>query len=164
MNNHDDFVDDYIEYRIFEESMKRSGGVKPPKRNSGCCGYSTWAILIVAILIILGVLCACGKSNKSSYSGSYRSNVSSSNNNRSYSSSRASSSRSISSGYSSGNSSSRSTGTYSAYSSTSKSKSSSSDPYDAKSYAHPDDLYYDYPDEFWDYEDAEDYWNIQLDK
>ena len=23
MSNHDDFVDDYIEYRIFEESMKR---------------------------------------------------------------------------------------------------------------------------------------------
>ena len=55
-------------------------------------------------------------------------------------------------------------------SSTSSSKSSSSknssskkstkddDPYDAKSYAHPDDLYYDYPDDFWDYEDAEEYW------
>ena len=50
-------------------------------------------------------------------------------------------------------------------SSTSSSKSSSSkkstkndDPYDAKSYAHPDDFYYDYPDDFWDYEDAEEYW------
>lgn len=31
-------------------------------------------------------------------------------------------------------------------------------PYYAKSYAHPDDLFYDYPDDFWDYEDAEDYW------
>ena len=65
MSNHDDFVDDYIEYRIFEESMKRSGGGKAPKRNSGCCGCSTWVILIVAILIVLGVLGACGKSSKS---------------------------------------------------------------------------------------------------
>lgn len=32
------------------------------------------------------------------------------------------------------------------------------DPYDAKDYAHPDDFYYDYYDDFWDYEDAEDYW------
>lgn len=74
MSNHDDFVDDYIEYRIFEESMKRSGGGKPPKRNSGCCGCSTWAILIVVILIVLGMLGACGKSSKSTCSGSYRSN------------------------------------------------------------------------------------------
>lgn len=69
MNNHDDFVDDYIEYRIFEESMKKSGGGKPPKRNSGCCGCSTWVILIVVILIVLGVLGACGKSsNNNNYS------------------------------------------------------------------------------------------------
>jgi len=33
-----------------------------------------------------------------------------------------------------------------------------SDPYDAKSYSHPEDFYYDYYDDFWDYEDAEDYW------
>ena len=37
-------------------------------------------------------------------------------------------------------------------------KKSSSDPYQAKDYAHPDDFYYDYYDDFWDYEDAEDYW------
>ena len=36
-------------------------------------------------------------------------------------------------------------------------KKSSSDPYQAKDYAHPDDFYYDYRDDFWDYEDAEDY-------
>lgn len=83
MNNHDDFFDDYIEYRIFEESMKRSGGGKPPKHNSGCCGCNTWAILIVVILIVLGVLGACGKSSKSKYSGSYHSNASSSNSNHS---------------------------------------------------------------------------------
>lgn len=37
-------------------------------------------------------------------------------------------------------------------------KKSTSDPYQAKDYAHPDDFYYDYYDDFWDYEDAEDYW------
>ncbi len=40
----------------------------------------------------------------------------------------------------------------------SSSSSNKSDPYDAKSYAHPDDFYYDYREDFWDYEDAEDYW------
>ena len=56
MSNHDDFVDDYIEYRIFEESMKGSGGRKPPKRNSGCCGCGTWTILAVIVIIVLILL------------------------------------------------------------------------------------------------------------
>ena len=46
-------------------------------------------------------------------------------------------------------------------SSSSKKSSSStkkSDPFHASDYAHPDDFYYDYYDDFWDYEDAEDYW------
>ena len=43
-------------------------------------------------------------------------------------------------------------------SSGSSSKKKSSDPYGASDYAHPDDFYYDYYDDFWDYEDAEDYW------
>ena len=33
-----------------------------------------------------------------------------------------------------------------------------SDPYHAKDYAHPEDFYDWYADDFWDYEDAEDYW------
>ena len=44
-------------------------------------------------------------------------------------------------------------------SSSSSSKQSSKDPYDAKSYYHPEDLYDWYEDDFWDYEDAEDYWD-----
>ncbi len=32
------------------------------------------------------------------------------------------------------------------------------DPYHASDYYHADDFYYDYYDDFWDYEDAEDYW------
>jgi hypothetical protein len=37
-------------------------------------------------------------------------------------------------------------------------KPESSDPYHASDYSHPEDFYYDYYDDFWDYEDAEDYW------
>ena len=59
MSNHDDFVDDYIEYRIFEESMKKSGGGKPPKRNSGCCGCGTWTILAVIVIAALILLTSC---------------------------------------------------------------------------------------------------------
>ena len=47
----------------------------------------------------------------------------------------------------------------------SKTKSKSSgDPYDAASYLHPDDFYYDHLDDFWDYEDAEDYWQKHQEK
>ena len=34
-----------------------------------------------------------------------------------------------------------------------------SDPYNAGSYSNADDFYYDYYDDFFDYEDAEYYWN-----
>ena len=34
---------------------------------------------------------------------------------------------------------------------------SSSDPFHASDYAHPEDFYDWYKDDFWDYEDAEDY-------
>ena len=37
-------------------------------------------------------------------------------------------------------------------------KPRSNDPYHAGDYLHPDDFYYDNRDDFWDYEDAEDYW------
>lgn len=33
------------------------------------------------------------------------------------------------------------------------------DPYHAKSYSNPEDFYYDYYDDFWEFEEAEDYWN-----
>ncbi len=32
------------------------------------------------------------------------------------------------------------------------------DPFDAQDYSHPDDFYYDHYDDFWDYEDAENYY------
>lgn len=44
-------------------------------------------------------------------------------------------------------------------SSTTKNKSSSSDPYNASSYSNEEDFYYDHYDDFFDFEDAEDYWN-----
>ena len=55
MANHDDFLDEYIEYRIFEESMKKTGNGKSPKKNSGC-GCLTIAI-IVCIVIAMVLLC-----------------------------------------------------------------------------------------------------------
>ena len=54
MSKHDDFLDDYIGYRIFEDSMKGSGS-KPPRKNTGC-GCGTWAVLICIAFILL-VLC-----------------------------------------------------------------------------------------------------------
>ena len=158
MADHDDFLNDYIGYRIFEDSMKNgSGGGKTPKRNTGGSGCSFWLIIIIILALALSALGSCGKSSSKYSSGSYRSSYStfshtstsrSNNSGRSYSGS-SSSSKSYSSS---------SSKPYSGYSLSSKSKSTLSDPYDAKSYAHPENLYYDYPDDFWDYEDAEDYW------
>ena len=158
MSKHDDFLDDYIGYRIFEDSMKGSGGGKPPRKNTGC-GCGTWAVLICIVIFLLGVFGSCSKSGPSRYSSSNHSYG------MSYSFYSKSSYSSSSKSYSNASS-----GSKPASSNTSKSLSSSkykssssakksSDPYDAKSYAHPDDFYYDNRDDFWDYEDAEDYFN-----
>lgn len=40
-----------------------------------------------------------------------------------------------------------------------KRKEKDYDPYDASEYNDPEDFYYDNYDDFWDYEEAEDYWN-----
>lgn len=165
MSKHDDFIDDYIGYRFFVDSMKGSDGGKPTSpppirmtKKSSDLGCGGWIALICIAIALISVFGSCGKNSSKSYSSGYRSSCSSS----------YGSSRNNSSSYSSGSSSRSSNGkSYSSstskpslsYSSGSKSKSSSSDPYDAKSYAHPEDLYYDYPDDFWDYEDAENYWN-----
>lgn len=156
MSNQNDLIDGYIGYKIFEESTKGSGGGKPPKRNTGGAGCGTWCIIIVFVILALSAFGSCSKNSHKSYSsGSYRSSYSTS----SYSSS----SRSTSSGYSTSGSKPRTSSSYKSYSRGINSKSKSSDPYDAKSYAHPDDLYYNYPDDFWDYEDAEDYWEEHQD-
>lgn len=41
--------------------------------------------------------------------------------------------------------------------STSARKSGTDDPFDVNDYSHPDDFYYDHRDDFYDFEDAEDY-------
>ena len=159
MADYDDFLDDYIGYRIFEESLKKgSGGGKTPKCNTGGSGCSFWLIIIIILALALSALGSCGKSSSKYSPGSYST------------SSHITTSRSYYSGgsYSNSSSSSRSylSGTskpFSGYSSGNKSKSNSSDPYDAKSYAHPDDFYYDYYDDFWDFENAEDYYYNQSD-
>lgn len=156
MSKRDDFLDDYIGYRIFEDSMKGSGS-KPPKKNTGC---GTWAVLIFIVIFLLGVFGSCSKSSPSRYSSSNHSYGTS------YSthskSSNSSSSKSYFSALSGGKPASSDTSkslSSSKYKSSSSAKKSS-DPYDAKSYAHPDDFYYDNYDDFRDYEDAEEYWGI----
>ena len=155
MSKHDDFLDDYIGYRIFEDSMKGSGGGKPPRKNTGC-GCGTWAVLICIVILLLGAFGSCSKSSPSRYSSS----------NHSYGTSYSTHSKS-SNGSSSKSYSNASSGSKPASSNTSKSLSSSkyissssakksSDPYNVKSYAHPDDFFYDYRDDFCDYEDAEE--------
>lgn len=59
MDNHDDFVDEYIEYRIFEESMKKTCGSRSPKKSSGC-GCLTIAIMLCfafAVVILFIIFC-----------------------------------------------------------------------------------------------------------
>ena len=160
MSRHDDFLDDYIGYRIFEDSMKGSGS-KPPKKNTGC-GCGTWAVLICIVIFLLGVFGSCSKRSPSGYSSSNHSYGTS------YSTHSKSDNSSSSKSYSSASSGSKpASSDTSKFLSSSKYKSSSSakkssDPYDAKSYAHPDDFYYDNRDDFWDYEDAEEYWENQV--
>jgi DNA-entry nuclease len=59
MSNHDDFVDEFIEYQIFEDSMKKSDGGNLRKRNSGCLGCGTGTIIMIIALIISFSLGAC---------------------------------------------------------------------------------------------------------
>lgn len=156
MSKHDDFLDDYIGYRILEDSMKGSGGGKPPRKNTGC---GTWAVLICIAILLLGAFGSCSKNSPSRYSSSnhsYRASYSVHSKSSNSSSSKSYSSASSGSKHASSNTSkSLSSSKYKSSSSTKK----SSDPYGAKSYAHPDDFYYDYRDDFWDYEDAEEYYN-----
>lgn len=162
MSKHDDFLDDYIGYRIFENSMKGSGGGKPTRKNTGC-GCGTWAVLICIVIFLLGVFGSCSKSSSSRYSGSYYSyGTSYSTHSKSSYSSSSKSYPNASSGSKPASSNTSKSSASSKYKSSSSTKKSS-DPYVAKSYAHPDDFYYDNRDDFWDYEDAEEYWDKQLD-
>ena len=157
MSNHDDFIDEYIEYRMFEESMKQcSGGGKPPKRNAGKSGCGTWCVIIAVAVILLSVFGSCSNNNRKSYTSS-RSSYSTSS---SASSSRKSYSGSSSNSYQSKTTSSavQSTTKKSTYKSYSSKSSKTEDEYIAKDYVDADDFYYDHYDDFYDYEDAEDYW------
>ena len=62
MSDHDDFLDEYIEYRIFEESMKESCGNKPSKHSKRGSVCGTTAIIIVLVIIVLCVFASCGSS------------------------------------------------------------------------------------------------------
>lgn len=141
MSTHDDFVDEFIEYQIFGDSMKNSGGGNSRKPNKGS-GCGTTAVLIVLIIIVLSVFGSCVKSNQKSYSsGSYK---------RSYSTSSSSYSGNSSKSDSSGSSYARkaesstvqpTTRKYSYKSTSSKSKSGNfKDEFSAKDYVDADDL------------------------
>ncbi len=165
MSKHDDFLDDYIGYRIYEDSIKNAGKMNPSSKptspspiritkKSSDLGCGGWIAVICIAITAISIFGSCGNSNKS-YSSSHSS----------YNSSRSSYSSTYRSGSSSSSSKSNTSKPAIGYNSGySKSKSSSSDPYDAKSYTHPEDLYYDYPDDFCDYEDAEDYYNEHNDE
>lgn len=58
MDNHDDFVDEYIEYRIFEDSMKKNCGRKSPKKSSGC-GCLTIAIVFCVAVAVFFIFVMC---------------------------------------------------------------------------------------------------------
>lgn len=125
-----DDYDDYLEYKMLEDSRKkdklnayikksnRPDSKYPPlrvtkkKNDPGCSG---WLILIVLVIGAISIFGSCSKTGSKSYSSDYRSSYSSS-----YSSSRSDSS---SGGYGS-----------------SESKNSSY-PYNAKSCDHPEDMY-----------------------
>lgn len=62
MSDHDGFLDEYIEYRIFEESMKESGNSKPSKYSKRGSGCGTTAVIIVLVIIMLCVFGSCGSS------------------------------------------------------------------------------------------------------
>ena len=72
MSNHDDFIDDYIGYRIFEDSMKGSSGGKPPKNNSGC-GCGTIAVIVCVAVAVISLFGSCSKCSSKTYSSGYRS-------------------------------------------------------------------------------------------
>lgn len=150
----DDF-DDYLEYKMFEDSLKKkklNAYIKksnqpdskyPPirmvkkKSDLGCGG---WIALICMVIAAISIFGSCSKNGSKSYSSSRSS----------YSSSRSSYSSTYRSGTSSSSSKSFTSNPATGFKSVSKkSKSNSSDPYDAKPYAHPEDLYCDYLDDFW---------------
>ena len=160
MNNHDNWNDGFLDYMIYKEtfgketsstSSRKYTPQKGSSKGSGCA----IAVIIAAFLMFCYLLGSCGRSTSSkTYRSSYSSGYSSS---RSYKSTGVT--NKSGSGSSSCSSSSKSSGNYGYYSSSKSSTSKkSSDPYDAKSYVHPDDFFYDYYDDFWDYEDAEDYY------
>lgn len=160
MNNNDNWDDGFLDYMFYKETFGKdtssTGSSKYAPQNASSKGNGcAIALIVVAFLVFCYLLGSCDKSSSSrTYRSSYSSGYSSS---RSYKSTGVTN-KSISSS-SSYSSSSKPSGDY-GYSSRSKSSASKkySEPYDAKSYAHPDDFYYDHYDDFWDYEDAEEYY------
>lgn len=75
MSDRDDFLDEYIEYKIFEDSMKKS--TPKPQKPSGC-GCGIWALIIVVILILAGLLGSCAKAERTDRLKAYTKSLSAS--------------------------------------------------------------------------------------
>ena len=78
MSSHNDFVDEFLEFQIFEDSMKNScvSNSHKPKKSFGCV---TGAVVIILVILVLSVFGSCSKGNQKLYSSSsYRSSYSTS--------------------------------------------------------------------------------------
>ncbi len=83
MSDHDDFLDEYIEYRIYEDSMKNAGKMNPSgkptspppiriTKKSSDLGCGGWIALICVAIAAISIFGSCGKSSQKSYSSSYK--------------------------------------------------------------------------------------------
>lgn len=152
-----DLMEEGLAYQMMDD-FDNQFREKSTSSNSSSSGSTIIAIIgTILILLALGsIITACeNNSRKSNSSYSYS---------RSYKSYSGSSSKSNSSAYSYQRKTTSSSvqpttknSTYKSYSSKSKS-SKFEDGYSAKDYIDADDFYYDHYDDFYDYEDAEDYW------
>ncbi len=169
-DGHNDITEIYMAYRIMTDDKNDDSDTYNSQpvvqhRSTGGSGRFYLAIALI-VLPIIGwiyfivtqiVSCSSSSSGSSySYSRSYKS----------YSGSSSKSNSSANSYHSKTEASSvqptTKKSTYKSYSSKSKS-SESSNKYSAKEYVDADDFYYDHYDDFYDYEEAEDYYNEHTD-
>ncbi len=182
-----DWQDNYIEYNIYKRST--GNGNQSYSSDDGSTFIAFVAVIIGLLMIggIINLCtpkcivdgCSSEREEGSSYcyyhknSAVYKyyqkhsrstASYNSSSSKKNASTSSTSSAASSSSSYSSSSNQSSYSDTKTSNSGTSSSSKKSSygtvdDPYDVKSYSDAEDFYYDNYDDFWDYEEAEDYYN-----
>ena len=78
MSNHDDFVDEFIEFQIFEDSMKNTcvGNSRKPKK---CFSCVTGGVVVILVILVLSFFCSYRKKKKkTNLYGSYKKSFSTS--------------------------------------------------------------------------------------